>query len=98
MEKLPGQTLDVFVTDAISLLCGRISPKNTTTIEDIEDLSPVKFRRIPFSGCRGEVENVSINQMPGWLSLFTEHRVNRGRGHWVLASSFVEFQSVTADE
>ena len=33
-----------------------ISPKNTNLVEDIEILLPVKFRWIPFSGFRGEVE------------------------------------------
>ena len=42
-----------------------ISPKNTNLVEDVEILLPVKFRSIPFSGFRGEVENVSANQRPG---------------------------------
>ena len=32
--------------------------KNTNLVEDVEFLLPVKFRQIPFSGFRGEVENV----------------------------------------
>ena len=35
-----------------------IGPKNTNLVEDDEILLPVKFRRIPFSGFRGEDENV----------------------------------------
>ena len=38
-----------------------IGPKNTNLVEDIEILLPVKFRWIPFSGFRGEAENVSAN-------------------------------------
>ena len=37
-----------------------IGPKNTNFVEDIEILLPVKFRRIPFSGFREEVENVKV--------------------------------------
>ena len=33
-------------------------PENTNFVEDIEILLPVKFRWIPFSSFRGEVENV----------------------------------------
>ena len=35
-----------------------IGPKNTNLVEDVEIYHPVKFRQIPFSGFRGEVENV----------------------------------------
>ena len=42
-----------------------IGPKNTNLVEDVEILLPVKFHWIPFSGFRGEVENVSTNQRPG---------------------------------
>ena len=35
-----------------------IGPKNTNLVEDVEILLPVKFRWIPFSLFRGEVENV----------------------------------------
>ena len=42
-----------------------INLKSTNLVEGIESLLPVKFRRIPFSGFRGEVENVSANQRPG---------------------------------
>ena len=31
----------------------------------LEIMLPVKFRKIPFGGFRGEVENVSANQRPG---------------------------------
>ena len=39
--------------------------KNTNLVEGVEILLPIKFRWIPFSGFRGEVENVSANQRPG---------------------------------
>ena len=35
-----------------------IGPKNTNLVEEVEIYLPVKFRQIPFSGFRGEVENV----------------------------------------
>ena len=60
-----------------------IGPKNTNLVEDIEILLPVKFSRIPFSGFRGEVENVSANQRPGRPSCFSDrrqkHKLGRGR-------------------
>ena len=49
-----------------------IGPKNTKLMEDVEILLPVKFRWIPFSGLRGEVENISANQRPGWPSCFSD--------------------------
>ena len=39
--------------------------KNTNLVEGVEILLPIKFRRIPYSSFRGEVENVSANQRPG---------------------------------
>ena len=42
-----------------------IGPKNASLVEDVEILLPIKFRRIPFSIFRKEVENVSANQRPG---------------------------------
>ena len=47
-----------------------IGPKNTNLEESVEILLPVKFRRIPLSGFRGEVENVSANQRPGGHLVF----------------------------
>ena len=35
-----------------------IGPKNINLVEDVEMLLPIKFCLIPFSGFRGEVENV----------------------------------------
>ena len=76
--------------------CLLIGLKNTNSVEDIEILLPVKFRWIPFSGFREEVENVSANQTPGWPSYFSDrpekHKI--GRGRWDLASCQVSLNSV----
>ena len=56
--------------------CLLIGPKNTNSEEDVEILLPVKFRWIPFSGFRGEVENVSANQRPGRPSCFSDRPEN----------------------
>ena len=76
--------------------CLLIGPKNTNSEEDVEILLPVKFRWIPFSGFRGEVENVSANQRPGRPSCFSDrpqqHQI--GRGRWDLASCQVSLNSV----
>ena len=47
-------------------------PKNTNLVENIEIFFPVKFRWIPFSGFRGEVENVSTNQRLGRPFCFSD--------------------------
>ena len=49
-----------------------ICPKNTNFVEDFEIFLPVKFRCRPFSGFRGDVENVSANQRPGRPSCFSD--------------------------
>ena len=49
-----------------------IGPKNTNLVENVEILFPVEFHCIPFSGFRGEVENVSANQRPGRPSRFSD--------------------------
>ena len=73
-----------------------IGPKNTNLVGDVEILPPVKFPWIPFSGFRGEVENVSANQRPGRPSCFSDrpekHKLDRG--HWDLASCQVLLNSV----
>ena len=73
-----------------------IGPKNTNLVEDVEILLPVKFRWIPFSGFRGEVENVSANQRPWQPSCSSDqpeiHKL--GRGHWDLPSYQVSLNSV----
>ena len=65
-----------------------IGPNNTNLVEDVEILLHVKIHWIPFSGFRGEVENVSANQRSGRPSCFSvrpeKHKL--GRGHWDLAS------------
>ena len=62
-----------------------MGPKNTNLVEDIEILLPVKFRWIPFSGFREEVENVSANRPE-------KHKL--GRGRWDLPSCKVSSNSV----
>ena len=73
-----------------------ISPKNTNLVEGVEILLPVKFRWIPFSGFRGEVENVSANQRPGRPSCFSDRpeKHKLGRGRWDLPSCKVSSNSV----
>ena len=60
----------------------QIGPKITNLVEDIKILLRVKFRRITFSGFRGEVEKVSANQRPGRPSCFSDgpekHKLGRG--------------------
>ena len=73
-----------------------IGPKNTNLVEDVEILLPVKFRPIPFSGFRGEVENVTANQRPGRPSCFSDRpeKHKLGRGCSDLASCHVLLNSV----
>ena len=60
-----------------------IGPKNTNLVEVIGIWLPIKFCKIPFSGFRGEVENVSANKRPGRPSCFSDrpekHKLGRGR-------------------
>ena len=71
-------------------------PKNTNLVEDVKILLPVKFRWIPFSDFRGEVENVSANQRPGRPSCFFDwpEKHKLGRGRWDLGSCQVSLNSV----
>ena len=73
-----------------------ISPKNTNLVEGVEILLPIKFRWIPFSGFRGEVENVSANQRPGRPFCYSDRpeKHKLGRGRWDLASYQVSVNSV----
>ena len=66
----------------------QIGPKNTNLVEDVEILLPVKFRQIPFSSFREEVENVSANQKPRRPSCFSDRpeKHKLGRGRWDLSS------------
>ena len=70
--------------------------KKTNLVEDVEILLPVKFRWIPFSGFREEVENVSANQRPGRPSCFSDwpEKHKLGWGRWDLASCQVSLNSV----
>ena len=56
--------------------CLLIGPKSTNSEEDVEILLPVKFDWIPFSGFRGEVQNISANQRPGRPSCFSDRPEN----------------------
>ena len=53
-----------------------IGPKNTNLVQDVEIFLPIKFHRIPFSGFRGEVENVSASQRPGRPSCSSDQPEN----------------------
>ena len=69
----PGLWLtETFSTSPLKLLNG--IQRNLTGIKISTSstiLLPVKFRWIPFSGFRGEVENVLANQRPGRPSFFS---------------------------
>ena len=73
-----------------------IGPKNTNLVKDVEIWLPFKFRWIPFSGLRGEVENVSSNQRPGRPSCYSDRpeKHKLGRGRWDLAFCQVSLNSV----
>ena len=73
-----------------------IGPKNTNLVEDVEILLPIKFRWIPFSGFRGEVENDSANQRAGRPFCFSDRpeKHKLGIGVWDLASYLVSLNSV----
>ena len=79
-----------------AILFFRSAQKSQNLVEDVEILVPVKFRWIPFSGFRGEVENVSANQRPGRPSCFSDRpeKHKLGRRCWVLASCQVSLNSV----
>ena len=49
----------------------------------------VKFCGIPSSGWRGEVENVSVDQMPEWSSLFSD----KSEKHKILDSAIADKQT-----
>ena len=85
-----GQHMITIVHLSLRLRCTK------NLVEDIEILLPVKFRWIPFSGFRGEVENVSANQRPGRPSYFFDRpeKHKLGRGRWDLASCQVSLNSV----
>ena len=86
------------------------SPKNTNLVEDIKILLPVKFRWIPFSGFRGEVENVSANQRRGGHLVFPIGPKNTNlvegveillpvKFHWIPFSGFNrEVENVSANQ
>ena len=66
----------------------------TNLVEDVEIFLPAKFRRIPFSGFRGEVDNVSANQRRVVI-LFFRSIPKIGTGCWdILFSGFWEVENV----
>ncbi|KAK3103602.1 hypothetical protein FSP39_020456 [Pinctada imbricata] len=68
----------------------------TAFVDDLEYLLPVRFREIPCSGCRGEVENASANQPSEAVFADRSARKHKlGRGSWVL---FVKFCAVVSQE
>ena len=79
-----------------AILVFPIGPKNTNLVEEVEILFSDIFCWIPFSGFRGEVENVSANQKPGRPSCFSDqpakHKI--GKGRWDLAFCQVSLNSV----
>ena len=79
-----------------AILFFRSARKNTNLVEDVEILLSVEFRWIPFSGFRGEVENISANQRPGRPSCFSDRpeKHKLGRGRWGLDSCQVSLNSV----
>ena len=79
-----------------AILFFRLAQKNTNLVKGVEILLPVKFRWIPFSGFRGEVENVSANERPRRPFCFPDRpeKHKLGRGHWDLASCQVSLNSV----
>ena len=70
--------------------------KKKNLVDDVGILLPVKFRWIPFSSFRGEVENVSGNQRPWLPSRFSDRpeKHKLGRGLWDLASCQVSLNSI----
>ena len=58
-----------------------IGPKKTNLVEDDKSMCPVKFLRIPFSGCREEVKSVLANQRPWQPCKFfnrpEKHKLNK---------------------
>ena len=73
-----------------------IGPKTTKLVEDVEILLSFKFCCHPFSGFRGENENVSANQRSWRPSCFSNRpeKHKPGRGRWDLASCQVSLNSI----
>ena len=51
---------------------GHFLLQNTIFVEDVEHLLPVSLRQIPFCSCKGEVENVSTNQIETKIAIFID--------------------------
>ena len=73
-----------------------VPERHANWVENVEILLSVKFRWIPFSGFREEVENVPANQRPGRLSCFSDRpeKHKLGREDWDLAFCQVPLNSV----
>ena len=59
-----------------AIYCIQIGMKNTILVEDVEILLPFNFRWIPFSGFKGDLENVSADQRLGQPSCFSNRPKN----------------------
>ena len=71
--------------------------KNTNLVEGVEILLPIKFRRIPFSGLRGEGRKCLCQSEARAANLFFPdwpEKHKRGRRHWDLASCQVSLNSI----
>ena len=79
-----------------AILFFRSAKKKQNMLKGVEILLPIKFPWIPFSGLKGEVENVSANQRPGRPFCFSDRpkKHKLGRGRWDLASCKVSLNSV----
>ena len=77
------RSLHAMTNTAIMSVCvcgGGVTVVSTVGNYESTYLRPVKFRQISFSGCKVEVENVSVNQMPGRPSLFSDRPEKHSRG------------------
>ena len=86
-----------------------IGPKNTNSVEDVENLLPVKFRWIPFSRFRGEVEMSQPIRGQGGHLVFPIGPKNVNlvedieillpvKFHWIPFSGFREVENVSANQ
>ena len=90
--RAPEYNMPLWLTDWLWRLSLFLDRSNSTKMEEyIEYLLLVKVNRIPFSGSRGIVENVSVNQRSGRSSCFSNRPENYklGRGCYDLAFCLV---------
>ena len=85
----------------------QIGPKNTNLVEDVEILHNVKFRWIPFSGFREEVENVKVygRTNDGRCAMTIAHlslRLRWAKNRWqpwlLIGRDIFDFSSETASQ